>query len=69
MAEARVRLDSPAFQAYRILHVILTLIPIGRRRPLFPIDARYPLISTDSPSGPMKTARRQPCSRASRAPA
>src|SRR5512138_794014 len=29
MAEAGVRIESPAFQAYRILHVILTLIPIG----------------------------------------
>ncbi len=29
MAQAAVRVESPAVQAYRILHVILTLIPIG----------------------------------------
>ncbi len=29
MADAAVRVESPAYQAYQILHVILTLIPIG----------------------------------------
>ncbi len=29
MAESVVRVESPAYQAYRILQVILTLIPIG----------------------------------------
>ncbi len=29
MADTAVRVESPAYQAYQILHVILTVIPIG----------------------------------------
>ena len=29
MAEARVRVESPAYQAYQLLHVILTVIPLA----------------------------------------